>query len=419
MLFVEQPYKLITHLSRVLCKAGLVVPVCLTVDVKLGAQTAELYTSALSYSLSALNTSYDGRAAALGGVSVSTMADASSPYLNLAKLPFHSKKYGTSISYSPILFDLIGFSVPGVVMQGFYNFGSVNQNSVSAGVQFISFGEVPETDLAGKQLSKYTPSQFSGFLGYSRRFGKFSLGASFQIVNQSVAQPSVNLPSANTPSNSLTFSGNIGAYYSSGDREALARQDVGEVIVNAGLSIKNIGPKVKYLSVSAFQPANITLGVSIVHAAGENFVFQHSLELKKLLIPLYPSTNNSSIEAVKSYFNQDLFASYGKALGQLETSSIHLGVEAYIANPGLFVRAGGSYGKYLFGEGGLTLTAGLGYKYQDFGVHFAYNFTPWSVSYSSLFLTIFWDVGGYVKQDEMEAFDLDGFSVEDLFPELE
>src|SRR5687768_14910529 len=69
-----------------------------------------------------LRISPDARSGAMGDVGIAISADANAQYWNVAKMPFASKKYGVSLTYTPWLKDLVPDIWLGYI-SGFAKFG--------------------------------------------------------------------------------------------------------------------------------------------------------------------------------------------------------------------------------------------------------------------------------------------------------
>src|SRR5882724_3278841 len=94
-----------------------------------------------------LRISPDARAGGMGDLGVATSPDASSPFYNLAKVPFAKNDFGVGLTYTPWLKDLGLNDVYLLAMSGFYKLD--DQQAIAASVRYFSLGNIACTELSG------------------------------------------------------------------------------------------------------------------------------------------------------------------------------------------------------------------------------------------------------------------------------
>ena len=195
----------------------------------------------------------------------------------------------------------------------------VRGGAVAAAFNVLNTGDIQEADSAGARLGdSYNMSDVLGILSYARGWGNLSLGANFKYVTSRIEAETAH-----------SYAADLGAVYSGlkpWDRK-----------LSAGLSVQNLGTRAGYVSEKSSLPVIVRAGIS--------------LELFKGLLAL------ADVNYTEKTVNIHSGAEYSRAFGALV----------------LAARAG--YKNDTVTElGALSgLTAGLGVKWKDYQLDYAWN----------------------------------------------
>lgn len=323
-----------------------------------------------------LRISPDARSGAMGDVGIAISPDANAQYWNVAKLPFATKQYGVSMTYTPWLKDL----VPDIFLaylSGYAKFGQDNNQAVSASLRYFNLGEINYTDGLGQPLGTGKPNEFAFDIGYSRRLStNLSIGASFRYINSSIAS-GVNQQNADyKPGNA--FSADLGVYYTkTKEIDEFRNQNI-----SLGAVLSNVGTKISYNSQrSDFLPINLGLGGAYTYKADAYNKFTVALDINKLMVPtpLDSNTDGSNDNQPEYYIPEKsvvsgMLGSFGDAPGgfgeELKEYQVSLGAE-YWYQEQFAVRAGYFYENKMKGDR-QYFTLGLGVRYNVFNINFSY-----------------------------------------------
>jgi hypothetical protein len=333
-------------------------------------------TNTITTAVPFLRISPDARSGAMGDVGIAISPDANAQYWNVAKLPFATKKYGASMTYTPWLKDL----VPDIFLaylSGYAKFGKEDNQALSASLRYFSLGEINYTDALGQPMGTGKPNEFSLDLGYSRKLSPYlSTGLSFRYIHSDIASGlSVGTGIANyRPGNA--FGADLGVYYSK-------TKDVDEFrsrTLSLGAVLTNAGSKISYSNTRRdFIPINLGLGGAYTIQADEYNKVTFALDVNKLMVPTPQDT--STTPGVKRYDPMNskgvvagMLGSFGDAQGgfseELKEFQVSLGAEYWYQNQ-FAVRAGYFYENKDKGDR-KYFTCGLGVRYQVFNLNFAY-----------------------------------------------
>lgn len=323
-----------------------------------------------------LRISPDARSGAMGDVGIAIDADANAQYWNVAKLPFASKKYGVSATYTPWLKDL----VPDIFLaylSGYAKFGENDNQTISASLRYFSLGEINYTDINANPIGTGQPNEFAFDLGYARKLSEYlSVGASFRYINSAIASglssttPGIEYKPGNA------FAADLGVYYKK-------KNDIDEFrsgTISLGAVLSNVGSKISYTSTRRdFIPINLGLGGAYTYQADAYNAITFALDINKLLVPT-PIDTNQDPNKEPVYIIPDktvvsgMLGSFGDAPGgfneELQEFQISAGAE-YWYQQQFAVRAGYFWEHKLKGDR-KYFTVGLGVRYNVFGLNFAY-----------------------------------------------
>ena len=300
----------------------------------------------------------DSRAAGMGDVGVATSPDANSAYWNAGKLAFIDKGYGASLSYTPWLGKIIN-DMKLVHLSGFYKIN--REETVGASLKYFDLGDIQLRDGNNVSLGNYNPREMAFDVTYSRLLtDHFSLGGSLRYIYSNLTGA---LSNNNDATSAHSVAADIGVYYTKPFESKNAT-------LSLGASISNIGAKINYTNSSNadFIPTNLRLGGAYKMELDPMNTLTFALDFNKLMVPTtVPGSRN------KPLLN-GIFGSFSDAPGgwQEELSEITIsgGVE-YWYNNTFAGRIGYFYEDQTKGNR-KYLTAGVGFKYDNFVIDMAY-----------------------------------------------
>jgi hypothetical protein len=330
------------------------------------AQSAEkinVVTSAVPF----LRISPDARGGGMGEVGIATAPDANAAYWNLAKSVWNKSKGGVGFTYTPWLKDLGLNDVYMANLSGYYKLD--DQQAISASLRYFSLGNIQFTDNLGNDLTSQKPREFAFDAGYSRKLNnKLSVGIAGRYINSNLA--------GGQQLNGVTYkagtsvAADLSVFYNN-------QNATGEG-VSLGAVMSNLGTKISYTDNTQkdYIPANLGLGAAYTKVLDETSKLTFGLDLNKLLVPTPPAANDPA--ALTAYRDKTVVASWFSSFGdapdgmkeELREFQASLGAE-YGYNDQFFFRAGYFYEGKTKGNR-RYLTAGVGVKYNIFGLNFSY-----------------------------------------------
>ncbi len=159
------------------------------------------------------------RAASLGNMFVGIADDATAVYWNPAGLGLLEGREVAlmhSIWFDDIAYDWVSFT------QKLKKCGTIG-----VGVQYLSYGDITETDINGVELSKFKPSDFAATLSYGKNLSAvsgLSVGANAKFI------------SSKTKDSATAIAADLGALY----KFMEGKSTLGFVLQNAGTGMKFI-----------------------------------------------------------------------------------------------------------------------------------------------------------------------------------
>ncbi len=331
-----------------------------------------------------LGFSPDARGAAMGDVGVATSADANSVHWNNGKLAFIEQDMGFAISYTPWLAKIVN-DMSLSYLSGYKKIDRLQ--TVAVGMRYFDLGEIQLTDITGSPLNVFNPREFAVDATYSRKLseelglgvtGRFihsNLSGSFTAVNDSKAGTSVAV--------------DVGAYY----RKELILSGRNSV-VSAGAHFSNIGQKLTYSNADQedFIPINMRMGASFKTDLDAFNTITVALEFNKLMVPSPPvyetdaqgnfvqdpnDPDKYAIRRGKDPFRpllSGMFGSFNDAPDgfseEIREIVSSIGLEYWYKDV-FAARAGYHYETPQKGDR-KYFTMGIGFRYQVFGIDFAY-----------------------------------------------
>lgn len=317
----------------------------------------KVVTSAVPF----LRISPDARAGGMGDLGVATSPDASSGFWNIGKVAFNESKGGIAATYTPWLKNLVN-DVYLASLSGYYKWDELQ--AINVGLRYFSLGNIQFTDQNGNINGNGKPREFGIDVGYSRKLSdKFGLGVALRYINSDLASGAVS--GGNTYKVGSSVAGDLGIYYD-------AKDDAGNGFTFGG-TLTNLGAKISYTDNADqkdFIPANFGLGFTWNKAFDEQNKITLGIDVNKLLVPTFEGDPSSATD-LEAYRKKGVpgswFGSFSDFPGQ---ANVSLGAEYWYNNQFAF-RAG-----YFFEDKSRGnrryFTAGLGLKYNIFGLNFSY-----------------------------------------------
>ena len=350
--------------SSVRCVSLLLIVVGSVLSVK--AQTNyNIVTTAVPF----LRISPDARSGGMGDVGIATTPDVSSPFWNLAKVPFAKVSNSIGLTYTPWL-QALGLNDVYLACGSSY-FRIDDISAVSVNMRYFSLGNIQFTDNNGNDLNNFTPKEYAFDAGYTRKIGdNLGLGVALRYVSSKLANGAIGDQVYKT---GTTVAGDISLFKN-------APNENGEGL-SWGVALTNLGGKIGYTDDALnkdYIPANLGIGVSYTHVPNESSRISYSLDINKLLVPAPPVSLNSTLTAADSaaelaYKTQSVVSSWTKSFSggnQLQLLQASAGVEYAYADQ-FFARAGYHYEDA--SQGGVRyLTLGLGLKYNVIDINLSY-----------------------------------------------
>jgi hypothetical protein len=326
----------------------------------------------------------DARAGAMGDVGVATSPDANSVHWNNGKLAFiEGSDIGFSVSYSPWLKNLAG-DMSLAYLTGYYKIDRLQ--TVGVGMRYFDMGSIQFTDVNQQPLGTGNPRETAVDATYSRLLSeKFSIGVSGRFIHS-------NLASGSSTTNmdaraGVSVAADIGTYYHT--NLPLGGQ---EAHLAFGAAITNIGSKLTYTNESQrdFIPTNLRIGSALTTNLDPYNTLTFALDFNKLMVPTTPiyerdehgaiKVNPDGSRAIASGRDPDrpllsgMFGSFFDAPGGLreELAEITIGAALEYWYNKLFAARAGYFHESAIKGNRKYMSMGLGFRYQVFGIDFAY-----------------------------------------------
>lgn len=301
----------------------------------------------------------DSRAAALGDAGVASSPDANASYWNPAKLGFVENDLSVAFSYSPWLRNI----VDDMSLNYLSGYKKLNETSaISLSLMYFDLGEIQFVDENTNPLQNYNPKEYAIAVSYGQALSEnFSLGISARFIHSNLAGD-VNVSGTNTeaqPGNTAAV--DVGVYYNND-----LSQDLN---LSLGANISNIGGKIAYSENEdkSFLPTNLKIGTALKYNLDAYNSLTFMLDANKLLVPSPGADTDQSVVS-------GIFSSFGDAEGgaseELKEVNLSAGLEYWYND--LFAARAGYFYEHPDKGGRKYFSAGLGLRYQKFGLDAAY-----------------------------------------------
>ena len=321
----------------------------------------------------------DARAGGMGDAGVATSADANSVHWNPAKLVFMEHNIGFAMSYSPWLSKIIN-DMSLSYLSGYYKISQ--EQAVAVSMRYFDLGEIFFTDDNNIQQGRFNPKELAIDASYSRKLTEqLALGVTARYVHS-------NLTGNFTSSTIEAKPGNTAAV----DLSVYYVKEFQNSKLSFGGNISNIGAKLSYSNEANkdFIPINLRLGAAYTTYLDPYNSLTFALDFNKLLVPtppvyatdslnqpVYDASGNRVIERGKDPNRpllSGMFGSFADAPDgfseEMQEIMIAVGME-YWYNKTFAARVGYFYENSNKGNR-KYITMGVGFRYNVFGVDFAY-----------------------------------------------
>ncbi len=305
----------------------------------------------------------DARAGGMGDVGAATTPDANSTYWNPAKTVFSEEEQAFSLSYTPWLGKIVNDMW---IFYGSYYRKISKEQAISGSFRYFDLGEIFLTE-DGVNGRDFRPKELAITLSYSRMLSQnLSIGLNGKYIHSNLignfTSSSGNLEAK--PGNSVAA--DVGIYYN----KDILRGSNSNLALAAVIS--NIGAKISYSDENNkdFIPTNLRLGAAFTTSLDPYNKLTFGLDFNKLMVPSPQADGSENDKSLLS----GMFGSFGDAEGgfseELQEVAVSAGVE-YWYNDTFAGRIGYFYEAEEKGNR-KYLTLGLGFRYQRFGIDFAY-----------------------------------------------
>jgi hypothetical protein len=318
--------------------------------------------------LSFLTFAPDARGAAMGEAGVALSPDANSTYWNAAKLPYNTKDFGVSASYTPWLRNLVDDMWMGY-LTAYKKLG--DKQAVAFSVNYFNNGELDLRDAVGTQMGYFNSRELALAGTYSRQLGKnFSMGLTLKYISSNLAGSAVI--NGVSLSAARVAAGDISAYY----KKQFKNDDTGSDLTwSLGAVLSNLGGKINYGSDSGtenFIPTMLKIGTGLSFTGDGRNRFNFVVDARKLMVPTPDGTKYNERPLLKGVFGSFSDAPDGFS-EEIQEIGISAGAEYWYNN--IFALRGGYSGESKKKNGQKFFTAGAGARFMDkYAVDFAYLF---------------------------------------------
>lgn len=305
----------------------------------------------------------DARAGGMGDVGAATSPDANSVHWNPAKLVFIESNIGFALSYTPWLGKIIN-DMSITYLSGYYKF--TKEQAVAVSMRYFDLGEIFFTNEAGGSEGQFNPREFSFDATYSRMLTQnLSIGVVGRYIHSNLTGSFSSGGVEARPGNSIAA--DIAVFY---DKDLLLSGNNSNLALAAVIS--NIGSKLTYSDENNkdFIPTNLRLGSAFTTSLDPYNKLTFGLDVNKLLVP---SPQYDGSESDKSLLS-GIFGSFSDAeegfSEEIKEFTVSAGAEYWYNN--MFAARAGYFMEAEDKGNRKYLTVGLGFRYQIFGIDFAY-----------------------------------------------
>lgn len=310
----------------------------------------------------------DARSGAMGDAGVAISPDANSMHINSSKLAFVDQDFALSATYSPWLRSLGLQDVYLAYLSGFKRIDELQTLGFS--LRYFSLGDIQFTNENGEPTGFGRPNEFELAAGWARKLGEnFSVGINGKFIYSNLAAGQEVGGIEINPG--VAGAADISFYY---------KVPLEGSTLNLGLALTNLGSKITYTKeTNDFLPVNFGLGAAWDFQFDDYNQLTITADLNKLMVPTpqheFIDENQNGINDYRDKpFFSGVLGSWSDApegfSEELKEISYSLGLEYWYDNQ-FALRAGYFYENPLKGNR-QYITAGLGLKYNVFGINMSY-----------------------------------------------
>ncbi|WP_298709930.1 type IX secretion system outer membrane channel protein PorV [Chitinophaga sp.] len=323
-------------------------------------------TNVISTAVPFLRISPDARSGAMGDAGVAISPDANSVYWNLSKLPFAKQKSAVAVTYTPWLKEL----VQDVFLAQLAGYTQIDENQAIGGsLRYFSLGDIEFRNNNGQFDGNFRPREFAFDAGYARKLSEnWSMGVTLRYIHSSLASGTIN---DQTIRPGRAVAADLSAFYTKDFENNNGMTNN----FSAGLSISNIGNRISYTQSAQkdFLPTNFGLGAAYTIGIDEYNKVTFTADINKLMVPSVQYVGDSAYLPNKNML-EGMFSSFGDAPGgfkeELQELMYSVGAEYWYND--LFAVRAGYYNEHASKGNRKFFTAGVGVKYNIFGLNFSY-----------------------------------------------
>jgi len=312
----------------------------------------------------------DARSAGMGDAGTALSGDQNAVYWNPGRLARVTKDIGGSVSVTPWLKGLGVNDVYLGYLSGHYKINK--QSAVGLGFTYFNLGSIQMTDNVGQNLGTLNPNELAICPTYSRVLSKnLSLGIGIKYFHSNLAgsYSGGNDATRARPANSVAV--DLGMFYS---KEITLGGNPAQFAFGAVLS--NMGPKISYTDNNKrdFIPSTLRIGPALTMELDPYNKVTFTFDIAKALVPT-PAKYDSLNKDIQNLgwiegMAQSLYKAPDGFKEKMQELMIGGGVEYWYDNQ--FAVRGGYFHESKFKGNRRYFTAGVGIRYQTFGLDFAY-----------------------------------------------
>ena len=326
----------------------------------------------------------DARSGGMGDVGVAISPDANTIHWNVAKLALIEDDIGFSLSYTPWLTNLGINDMSLSFLSGYMRINK--EQTVGIALRYFDLGDFQFTDDNAAIIQDFNPREFSFEGSYSRLLSEnMSLGITLKFIYSNMTGNYFTTTDESQAGTSIA--GDLGWYWNKDIKLIGANTNLA-----LGATITNIGSKLTYSNDSQkeFIPTNLRIGTTLTTELDPYNKFSFSLDLNKLMVPtppIYETDANGNIvydqngkPIIAEGKDPDrglisgMFGSFADAPGGFSEEFHEImwsaGLEYWYNNT--FAARGGYFHEYATKGNRKYFTVGLGFRYNVFGIDFAY-----------------------------------------------
>lgn len=306
----------------------------------------------------------DARHAALGDAGVATSPDANSTYWNAGKLVFYDKAFGVTGSWTPWLGKIVN-DMSIFYLSGFYKIGK--EQAVNFSMKYFDLGDITFNTGPNPQdiIGEFHPREVAVDASYSRKLTEnIGVGLTGRYIHSNLTGSFAGTNGASDAKPGNSVAADVGIYYT---KELFTAKTSH---LSLGLQLSNIGAKLSYTDNANknFLPTTIRLGGAFRKDLDIHNSFTFVLDFSKLMVPSVDSLNRTRtmLSGMFSSFS-DAPGGASEEFSEIMTSAgvEYLYKDFFAARLGYFLEAKDKGNrKYM--------TAGIGFKFNRFGIDFAY-----------------------------------------------